>query len=183
VTSPVLHTERLTLRRPVPADWDAFRDFMFSDRATMFGSHRNLGKAFRSFASELGHWEIFGYGMFAVTRREEDRAVALVGPWSPPDWPEREIGWMVLSAEAEGTGIAREAAVAALDHIWRWLRWDTLVSYIYEDNDRSRRLAERLGAALDPEATPSEGPLDKRVLVYRHPRPGIGPAIGPEIAA
>ncbi len=170
MTSPVLHTERLTLRRPAPSDWEAFRDFMFSDRSHLFGSHKHLGKAFRSFASELGHWDIFGFGMFAVTRKGEDRAVALVGPWNPPDWPEREIGWMVLDGEAEGKGIAREAAEAALRHIWTALRWDTVVSYIDATNARSVALAERLGAVLDSQAQAPEA-LGKTILVYRHPRP------------
>ena len=170
MTSPVLHTERLTLRRPAPSDWEAFRDFMFSDRAHEFGSHRHLGKAFRSFASELGHWDIFGFGMFAVTRKGEDRALAMVGPWSPPDWPEREIGWMVLDGAAEGKGIAREAAEGALRHIWTALRWETVVSYIAEGNARSVALAQRLGAVLDTAAAAPEAP-GKRVLVYRHPRP------------
>ena len=166
----MIETARLLLRRPVPADWDAFRDFMMSDRATAFGSHMNLGKAFRSFASELGHWDIFGFGMFAVTRKGEDRAVALVGPWAPPDWPEREIGWMVLAADAEGQGIAREAAQGALRHIWSQLKWDTVVSYIAEGNERSVALAKRLGATLDPQAgAPDAG--GKRIFVYRHPRP------------
>ena len=166
----MIETARLRLRRPVPSDWEAFRGFMMSDRATLFGSHGHVGKPFRTFASELGHWEIFGFGMFAVTRRGEDQAVALVGPWAPPDWPEREIGWMVLDPGAEGRGIAREAAEAALGHIWRVLGWDTVVSYIAEGNDRSVALAERLGARLDPKAEAPEAP-GKTVLVYRHPRP------------
>ena len=168
----MIETARLLLRRPVPADWDAFRDFMFSDRAAIFGSHRNLGKSFRSFAAELGHWEFFGFGMFAVTRKGEDRAVALVGPWNPPDWPERELGWMVLDAAAEGQGIAREAATGALRHIWTALQWPTVVSYIAEGNARSVALAERLGAALDPEAEMPEV-AGQRLMVYRHPRPEI----------
>ncbi len=166
----MIETERLVLRRPRPGDWDAFRDFMFSDRAAIFGSHRHLGKSFRSFAAELGHWEIFGFGMFAVTRKGEDRAVALVGPWNPPDWPERELGWMVLDGAAEGQGIAREAAQGALRHIWSVLRWDTVVSYIAEGNARSVALAERLGARLDPEAEVPEI-AGQTLRVYRHPRP------------
>jgi RimJ/RimL family protein N-acetyltransferase len=154
----------------VPADWDAFRDFMMSDRAAIFGSHGNLGRSFRSFAAELGHWEFFGFGMFAVTRKGEDRAVALVGPWNPPDWPERELGWMVLDGAAEGQGIAREAAEEALRHIWQDLKWDTVVSYIAMGNDRSIALAERLGARLDPEADVPEVP-GQALRVYRHPRP------------
>lgn len=166
----MIETARLSLRRPAPRDWEAFREFMMSDRATLFGSHGHVGKAFRTFASELGHWEIFGFGMFAVTRQGEDRAVALVGPWSPPDWPEREIGWMILDPAAEGRGIAREAAEAALGHVWRVLKWHTVVSYIAEGNDRSVALARRLGARLDPKARAPEAP-GQTLLVYRHPRP------------
>lgn len=166
----MIETARLLLRRPVPADWDAFRDFMMSERSAIFGSHHNLGKAFRSFAAELGHWDIFGFGMFAVTRKGEDRAVALVGPWNPPDWPERELGWMVLDGASEGKGIATEAAQGALQHIWRDLRWPTVVSYIAEGNDRSVALAERLGARLDPEAEVPEV-AGQTLLVYRHARP------------
>ena len=166
----MIETARLHLRRPAPSDWEAFRDFMFSERASVFGSQGNLGKTFRSFAAELGHWDIFGFGMFAVTRKGEDRAVALVGPWNPPDWPERELGWMVLDGAAEGQGIAREAAQGALRHIWQNLNWDTVVSYIAEGNARSVALAERLGARLDPEAEVPEV-AGQRLMVYRHPRP------------
>lgn len=164
-----LTTDRLILRPPAQGDWPAFHDFMMSDRAGAFGSQGDLGRAFRSFAAELGHWQIFGYGMWAVTRQGDDRAIALIGPWTPPDWPETEVGWMVLSADAEGTGIATEAARAALDHAFGVLGWTTAVSYIKPGNDRSVRLAEKLGATLDL-AAPQPFP-DDPVLVYRHPRP------------
>ncbi len=164
-----LQTTRLTLRRPVPSDWAAFLDFMMSDRSTAFGSHKDLARAFRSFAAELGHWDIFGYGMWAVTLRGDDTAIGLIGPWTPPDWPEPEVGWMILSDKAEGTGIATEAARAAIRHAYEVLGWPTVVSYIGPENTRSIRLAEKLGANLDPEA-PQPKP-DAPVLVYRHPRP------------
>lgn len=166
-----LCTERLILRPPAPADWEPFRAFMMSDRAEGFGSHRHEGRAFRAFAAELGHWQIFGYGMWAVTRRGEDRAVALVGPWTPPDWPEPEVGWMVLDAAAEGTGIAREATEAAIAHAYGTLGWRTVVSYIAEGNRRSEALARRLGARPDPDAPAPEGPEGRRIVVWRHPQP------------
>lgn len=167
--SATLQTPRLVLRRPAPHDWPAFHDFMMSERATAFDSHMDLARAFRAFAAELGHWEIFGHGMWAVTLRGDDTCLGLIGPWTPPDWPETEIGWMILSAHAEGTGIATEAARAALSHAWDVLGWTTVVSYIGPDNTRSIRLAEKLGATLDP-AAPQPKP-DAPVLVYRHPRP------------
>lgn len=165
-----LQTERLVLRRPVPGDWQPFYDFMMSDRAAAFGSQGDLGKSWRAFAGELGHWEIFGFGMWSVTRRGDDTALGFVGPWTPPDWPETEIGWMIFDPATEGTGIAAEAARAAIEHAWDVLGWDTMVSYIAPGNDRSARLAEKLGARLDPDAT---GPTP-HTLVYRHPRPRGG---------
>ena len=162
-----LETPRLILRRPIPGDWQAFHDFMMSDRSAAFGSHKDLGKAFRSFAAELGHWEMFGYGMWAVTVRGDTTAVGMIGPWTPPDWPETEIGWMILSGNAEGTGIATEAAKAAITDAFGRLGWPTAVSYIAEGNDRSIRLAEKLGAVLDPAATKPGWPGN--ILVYRHP--------------
>lgn len=168
MTAPIT-TERLVLRRPEPKDWPAFHDFMMSDRAAAFGSHLNLARAFRAFAAELGHWQIFGLGMWAVTRKGDDTCLGLVGPWTPPDWPEKEIGWMILSAEAEGKGIAAEAARAAIAHAYGVLGWDTAVSYIAPGNLRSIRLAEKLGAVLDPEA-PQPERADIR-LVYRHRKP------------
>lgn len=165
----MLHTQRLVLRRPAPRDWDGVRDFFMSDRSSGIGGPLSLGQAWRAFASELGHWEIHGFGMWAVTLRGEDTAVGLIGPWCPADWPETEIGWLLLSPDLEGTGIATEAARAAITHAWDVLGWQTIVSYIAPENSRSIRLAEKLGAVLDPAAPQPRS--DKPCLVYRHPRP------------
>lgn len=166
--SETLTTARLQLRQPAPRDWPAFEAFMMSDRSSWNGSQQNTGHAWRVFAAELGHWQIHGHGMWAVTRKGDDTMVALIGPWCPADWPENEVGWMVLDEALEGTGIAYEAARAAVDHAYRGLGWDTVVSYIDDANTRSIALAERLGAVLDPDAPqPREGSTCR---VYRHPK-------------
>ena len=159
-----LQTPRLVMRPPEPGDWGAFHNFMMSDRATAFDCNSDLGKTWRSFAAELGHWQIFGYGMWAVTLHGDNDCIGLVGPWTPPDWPETEIGWMIFDAKNQGTGIATEAAYAAVTHAFDVLSWKTAVSYIAHDNERSIRLAEKLGAQLDVNA---KGPTDTS-LVYRH---------------
>jgi len=82
--SMTLQTERLILRRPEPGDWGAFRAFMLSDRSSLLGSTQDVGKAWRAFAAELGHWEIRGYGMWAVTLRGDNDAVGLVGSAPSP---------------------------------------------------------------------------------------------------
>ncbi|MEM7241826.1 MAG: GNAT family N-acetyltransferase [Pseudomonadota bacterium] len=161
----ILETERLFLRRPQPRDQDPSVAFFMSDRAVGVGGPYDLGQAWRHFAYELGHWEIFGHGMWAVTMKDDESLVGLIGPWTPPDWPEREIGWMIFE-NAEGKGIAYEAANAAIIDARTRLGWTTMVSYIKPDVTRSIALAERLGAKHDPNAkTPGDFPC----LVYRHP--------------
>ena len=164
-----LETPRLILRQPSPADWPAFRAFITSDRARFIGGPHDLGRAWRTFASELGHWVFHDFGMWTVTRRGDDTALGLVGPWCPADWPETEIGWMLFTDAVEGTGIATEAARAAITHAWEVLGWDTVVSYIKPENTRSIRLAERLGAVRDPDAP--QPPSAAIGQVYRHPTP------------
>ncbi|WP_420858497.1 GNAT family N-acetyltransferase [Marivivens marinus] len=165
-----LDTANLVLRRPVGGDWPAARAFFMSDRAKGIGGPLSEGQAWRALAAEIGHWDIRGYGMWVVTQRgSEDQALGMIGPWYPADWPETEIGWMIWDESIEGTGIATEAARAAILHAWTALGWDTIVSYIAPDNARSIRLAEKLGAAHDPDA-PQPKP-DVPCLVYRHPKP------------
>jgi len=167
---PSLQTNRLTLRQLTAADWEPYRDFYMSKRARAVGGPDNLGKAWRIFAAQLGQWQIHGFGMWAITLKDADTAVGIVGAWFPADWPEKEIGWMIFADHLEGKGIAHEAATAAIAHAYQTLGWKTAVSYIAPDNNRSIALAERLGAQLDPDARipRPESPC----LVYRHPAPG-----------
>ena len=165
-----LETERLVLRRPDARDWPAARAFFMSERSAPIGGPSDEGRAWRILAAEIGHWDMRGYGMWIVTRRgAEQTALGMIGPWFPADWPETEIGWMIWDDSVEGTGIATEAARVAINHAWDVLGWQTIVSYVAPDNTRSIRLAEKLGAVLDPEA-PQPKP-DQPCLVYRHPAP------------
>lgn len=169
MSNMTLQTERLILRRPEPGDYGAFRAFMTSDRSHGTDGPTTVGQAWRAFAAELGHWEILGYGMWAVTVRGDNDAVGLVGPWTPEDWPETEIGWMILDPKVEGTGVAHEAAKAAIAHAFDALNWRTAVSYISPANVRSIALAQKLGAQLDVNAKAPKKYPD--CLVYRHPDP------------
>lgn len=164
-----LHTERLCLRRPTVADTDAIISYYETERARFTGGFKGQFNAWKSTAALLGHWEMYGFGLWSVTEREADACIGLVGPFFPVGWPETEIGWMVFDG-AEGKGYAQEAAVAAIGHARSQLGWTDIVHYIAPENERSIRLAERLGARLDPEAT--QPFPDAPCLVYRHPKSG-----------
>ncbi|MFC2970377.1 GNAT family N-acetyltransferase [Acidimangrovimonas pyrenivorans] len=168
--TPVLETERLILRAPQAGDWPAYSAFMASDRARYVRpTDYDPALTWRGFGHFIGHWVMCGFGQFVVTERENGAVLGATGHWFPAGWPEREIGWMVWAPEAEGKGIAYEAAAAVRDHSFGTLGWDTAVSYIAPANSRSIALAERLGARLDPQAQAPGG--HGEVLVYRHPKP------------
>lgn len=166
MTETLLTTERLHLRRPTPDDAEAAISFLRSTRARWIGFAQTRAEAWRLYCVALAHWEIRGYGLFAVTLAGDDRCLGLVGPWFPEGWPERELAW-ILFAGAEGKGYAFEAAQAARGYAFEVLGWQTAVSYIHEANTRSIALAERLGTVWDPDAATQEA--DCRV--YRHPAP------------
>jgi RimJ/RimL family protein N-acetyltransferase len=169
--TPILTTERLTLRAPRMDDYPAWEAFFASDRARFIGGPGTTRTAWRAFAHVVGMWALKGLGSFVITRTDQDKPLGMTGPWAPQDWPENELGWTIWTTEAEGQGLAFEAASAARDFAFRDLGWTTAVSYIDHGNDRSVALAERLGASLDPDApvpTKDDGP---KVMVYRHPAP------------
>lgn len=170
--TPVIETERLVLRAPAARDFEAWRDFFLSDRSKWIraeGTEAEEAVAWRAWAGVIGHWVMRGWGSFVFTTQESDRALGMTGPWAPLNWPEFEIGWTVWSDDNEGKGLVAEAATAARDHAYKVLGWCTAVSYIAPKNLRSIRLAERLGARLDPDAAPFPG--EKEARVYRHPAP------------
>lgn len=168
--TPVIETARLHLRAPVAADWPVFAEFILSDRARFVRpAEFDRGKAWRAFGHLLGHWVMCGFGQFVVTDRASGAALGAVGAWFPEGWPERELGWTMWRPEAEGRGIAFEAARAVLGQIFGPWGWDTAVSYIDAANARSIALAERLGATRDAAAAAPGS--EANILVYRHPGP------------
>lgn len=164
--APVLETARLVLRMPDARDAEGFIRFYGDPRSRHIDGPQDRATAWRMFATEIGHWHLRGFGMWAVCLRDApDQALGIVGAWCPDGWPEREVGWL-LWPESEGRGIGYEAGRAALDHAFGVWGWDTAVSYIAPENARSIDLAARLGALHDPHA---RRPDDKPgCLVYRH---------------
>jgi len=167
--TPILRTERLTLRAPIEADADAFVAYFATQRSEFTGGPKTRRDAWNFFGTELGHWVMRGFGMFTVTRHGDDTPLGIVGHWYPLGWAEREIGWVLFDPRDEGQGIAAEAARACIAHAFDTLGWDTAVSYIAPGNTASIGLAERLGAWRDDDAPKPE--TTNPCLIYRHPRP------------
>ncbi len=160
---PRLETDRLILRAPNMLDWPDYLSLMRSDRARFMGGPFSLHGAWGLFCHDLVQWSLFGHGALMIDEKSSRKCVGQVGINSGPLFPEHELGWCLYDG-FEGKGYAFEAAEAMKEWAFGTLGLETLVSYIDPPNGPSRRLAERLGAELDPDA-PRNDPND---LVYRH---------------
>ncbi|MCB1357877.1 MAG: GNAT family N-acetyltransferase [Maritimibacter sp.] len=165
---PILTTERLTLRRPTQADFDAFADWVASPRSARFGGPGPRHEAREGFDAMLDHWAQKGFGYFHVALAASGAAVGRIGISHPDHRPEPEVAYALYEDRFEGQGYATEAARAARDWAFDSLGLPTLVSYIDPDNAASIRLATRLGARPDGTTTGRDGTVQ---LVYRHVRP------------
>jgi RimJ/RimL family protein N-acetyltransferase len=141
---PVLHTERLVLRPPRLADFAHFAAFYASERSRWEDGPLSREQAWRVWASDVALWPLKGFGPFGVDDRVSGAYLGEVGIYQPEGYPEPELGWFVVP-EAEGRGIAFEAARAVM----RWAKgergYQRLVNYIDPGNERSIALALRLG--------------------------------------
>jgi len=164
---PTLETERLILRPNRAGDFEAYAAFYETERSRLRGGPKGRYEAWVQFAAEVGHWQLRGYGFWAVEDKATGAYCGQVGLWNPEGWPAPEVGWLVF-AEHEGKGIAYEAACRARDHAYRTLGWPEVASCISDGNARSVALAERMGCRLD-RRHPRPGKPD--ALVYIHPKP------------
>jgi RimJ/RimL family protein N-acetyltransferase len=108
--------------------------------------------AWRAMASVLGHWELLGYGLWAVTLRDTGELAGHAGFLDPYGWPGFELAYM-LGKSYWGHGYAHEATSAALKVAREVLHKERVISLIRPANEPSRRLAQRLGATQQETVT------------------------------
>jgi RimJ/RimL family protein N-acetyltransferase len=152
MTMPLeMETERLILRQFRESDLDAFAEICGDPQVMRYiGEFKPLDRmgAWRGIALQLGHWQLRGYGMWAVEEKASGRLIGRVGLWKPEGWPELEVGWMLHRAYW-GRGFASEAGRASIDAAFRVLGVDHLISIIHPENTASMRVAERVGETFE----------------------------------
>jgi RimJ/RimL family protein N-acetyltransferase len=159
-----LQTDRLVLRPFRESDLDGYAAMCANAEVMHYlGESKPLtrAEAWRSMAVVVGHWQLRGYGMWAVEERQSGEFVGRIGCWNPEGWPGLEIGW-TLRREFWGRGFATEGARAAIQYAFAELHQDRIISLIRPDNLNSIRVAERVGEQLDGEAEV----MGHRTLVY-----------------
>lgn len=161
-TIPTLETERLKLRAPHLSDFDTYAQIVASPRARYL-SVMSREDAWYDFAQMVAIWSLRGHGMWSVCDKDNAQLLGFVVLGFEPEDPEPELGF-IFTEDGEGQGYAFEAATAARDFAYDQLGWDTIASFVVKGNERSQRLAERLGAFVEREIAEEDGVT----LVYRH---------------
>jgi RimJ/RimL family protein N-acetyltransferase len=117
-------------------------------------------------AFHIGHWELRGYGHWAVEEKATGQFIGRLGFLNPQGWPAFEIGW-TLAPHAWGKGYASEGARRALDYGFFELDKPHIISLIHPDNKNSIKVAERLGETLEGKTQL----FGNEVLIYGIDRP------------
>jgi RimJ/RimL family protein N-acetyltransferase len=130
-------------------------------------------ESWRKLLCGAGLWSLFGYGYWAVERREDGRLIGQVGfadfrrDMVPGIENIPEIGWL-FAADASGQGYATEAARAALAWADAALEAPETVAIVDANNLASIRVAEKCGFDENEPATYRGEPM----LLFRRRAPG-----------
>jgi RimJ/RimL family protein N-acetyltransferase len=148
----MIETERLILRLPVSEDLD--ESFAMHADAAMVkyigGRPAAREETWTKLLRNIGHWKVFGYGIFTLRDKEDGRFVGEAGlahfarGLGEAFDPFPEAAW-ILAPHAHGRGYATEAVRAAHDWMTATHRPAKTVCIIHPDNTASLRIAEKLG--------------------------------------
>jgi RimJ/RimL family protein N-acetyltransferase len=133
---------------------------------------RNRDESASVAACICDHFDIHGYGLWAVEQVADGRFVGYLGlshvAFSAPFTPAVELAWM-LARDRWGQGLATEAGRAAVDFAFGVLGLTSLVAFTTPANQRSRSVMTRLGMRHDPQGD------------FLHPRLPEGHPLGPHV--
>ncbi len=167
-----IETQRLVLRTFREDDWSDLHRLYSDPECTRYTIGRTLteGESWRAMAGMIGHWQLRGYGPYAVEEKSTGKVTGPVGLWYPHDWPEPEIKW-ALSGSYWGKGYASEAVRAVKRMVAEHIPELSPISLIYAENERSIRLALAVGAKFEKK-------IEFRgstAHIYRHARSPVTP--------
>jgi RimJ/RimL family protein N-acetyltransferase len=148
---PELETPRLKLRGFRHDDLDAYAEMCADPEVMQFignGQTVDRNQAWRNMAMVTGHWQLRGYGLWAVEEQSTGAMIGRIGLWNPEGWPQLEVGWTLRRAYW-GQGFATEAALVAVNYAVSVLKEQHLISLIKPGNQASIRVAKRLGEELE----------------------------------
>ena len=170
MTAEGLLTERLRLRRWLARDEAPMAAINRDPEVARYLNRPTDEAAVAAFFGDAAaHWDAYGYGLYAVELLGgEERFVGFAGfshPTFIPAVADRpELGWR-LARSAWGAGLATEAATAVLRDGFGRLGLSELIAVIHPENERSRRVATKLG--MHPERQVHNPVLGREVDIWQ----------------
>jgi RimJ/RimL family protein N-acetyltransferase len=142
-----LETERLVLREMNADDVEPLLGVFGDERvmASFASAPFDRVAMERWVARNLAHQRDHGYGLFTLIDKADGTVIGDCG------LEHMDIGAELgydLRADRWGRGLATEAAIAVRDFAFATLRLPRLVSLVRVGNQRSRRVAEKVGMTL-----------------------------------
>lgn len=148
-------TARLTLRRPGIGDGSAVFAIHGDPETNLYnpyGPHADLATSEEMLQSFLQHWNSYGFGIWAITRIQEEQIIGFGGV-EHRLWRERNVlnlyyrftpsAW----GQGYGTELAQMAVALARTYLLQW----PIVARTRANNIPSMRTAERAGLIRRPD--------------------------------
>lgn len=163
---PELETPRLRLRALAHADFDAYAAMWMEAEVVRFIGGVPLSKeaAWSRFLRQMGVWQCFGFGFFAVEDKASGAFIGEVGFHDlhreiiPSIEGTMEAGWALCTA-AHGKGMAEEAARAALGWAAREHATHRVTCIIRPNHFASLHIAAKLGFTEVAQTDYNGGPI------------------------
>jgi RimJ/RimL family protein N-acetyltransferase len=176
-----IETERLLLRRWRDSDRAPFQKINADPRVMEFMPGLLSTQQSDDLVTRIQqHFDRHGYCVYAAELIAEQRFIGFIGlnipSYDAPFMPAVEIGWR-LAFDCWGRGLATEGARAVVHLAFETLGLTSLVSFTVPQNQRSRRVMEKIGMVHDPASDfdhpslPEGHPLRRHLLyrIHRHP--------------
>lgn len=162
----ILETERLLLRHQVIHDLDDLWALYCDPEITRYIPDAPRS---REEAKEELEWHMNGHprfpelGLWATIHKETGKFIGRCGllPWNIDGQDEVEVAY-TIARDYWGRGLATEAAQAILQYGFKNLNLSRLICLIDQENEASKRVAEKIGMRFEKEARDELGPF----LVY-----------------
>jgi RimJ/RimL family protein N-acetyltransferase len=159
----ILETERLLLRRFVPADLDPLYALYRDPEVRRYFPEGTLSYA--ETREEL-EWFLHGHpdhpqlGLWATLLKPANHFIGRCGllPWTIDGRAEVEVAYMIAK-EYWGQGLGTEAAQAVLDYGFERLGLARLICLIDAGNRASIRVATKIGMTFEKEGRDEKGPF------------------------
>jgi RimJ/RimL family protein N-acetyltransferase len=149
--TPIIETDRLTLRVFVPEDVDRLAEIL-GDPSVM--RYMPGGEPMPRQRIEIGlkkiidHWHQHGFGRWAVIHNVDDRLIGWCGLEFIQEISEVEVAYL-LEKLYWGKGFATEAAKASLRYGFEELKLDHIIALAFPENVASRRVMEKIGMVYE----------------------------------